>query len=87
MILTDEEDVPEVMGKLRTVYENIMEVKYDNTRTRETQAIGGAENVQSKSPLELFEELYEKQNNQPMSDEQRSFAQELIDLIREEDMV
>lgn len=86
VILTDEEDVPEVVGKLRTVYENIMEVKYDNTRTRETQAIGGAENVQSKSPLELFEELYEKQNNQPMSDEQRSFAQELIDLIREEDM-
>ena len=87
VILTDEEDVPEVVGKLRTVYENIMEVKYDNTRTRETQAIGGAENVQSKSPLELFEELYEKQNNQPMSEEQRSFAQELIDLIREEDMV
>ena len=38
-----------------------------------------------KSPLELFEELYETQNNQPMSQEQRDFAQRLIEQLREED--
>ena len=47
------------------------------------QIIGGAENVQRKSPLELFEELYEQQNNQPMSEEQRNFAQGLIESIWE----
>ena len=33
--------------------------------------------------LELFEELYELQNNQPMSDMQRDFALELIESIWE----
>ena len=45
--------------------------------------IDGAEDVQRKSPLELFDELYELQNNQPMSDEQRGFVGELIESIWE----
>lgn len=81
--LTDEEDVPEAIGKLRLVYPNLMNLKYDNTRTRTNQVIGGAEDVQRKSPLELFGELYELQNNQPMSEEQRAFTQELIESIWE----
>jgi exonuclease SbcD len=83
IILTDEEDVPEAVGKLRVIYRNMMKMSYDNTRTRTNQIIDGAAEVQRKSPLELFEELYAIQNNQPMSQEQRSFAQELIESIRE----
>lgn len=83
IILTDEEDVPEAVGKLRVIYPNLMKLTYDNTRTRTNQIVGGAEDVQHKSPLELFDELYELQNNQPMSDEQRAFTQELIDSILE----
>ncbi|MBR0026547.1 MAG: exonuclease SbcCD subunit D [Clostridia bacterium] len=83
IILTDEDDVPEAMGRLRVIYPNLMKLSYDNTRTRTTQIVGGAEDVKRKSPLTLFEELYERQNNQPMSDEQRAFALELIESIRE----
>ena len=83
IILTDEEDVPEAVGKLRLIYPNLMKLSYDNTRTRVNQVIDGAEDVQRKSPLELFDELYELQNNQPMSHEQRNFAQELIESIWE----
>jgi len=83
VILTDEEDVAEAMGRLRVIYPNIMKLSYDNTRTRATQFIDGAVNVRKKSPLELFEELYELQNNQPMSVEQRTFTQELIESIWE----
>ena len=83
IILTDEEDVPEAVGKLRLIYPNIMKLSYDNTRTRTNQIIDGAIDVQRKSPLQLFEELYELQNNQPMSDVQRSFTQELIESIWE----
>ena len=81
--LTDEEDVPEALGKLRVIYPNLMKLTYDNTRTRTSHIIEGAEHVQRKSPLELFEELYELQNNQPMSDVQRNFALELIESIQE----
>ncbi|MBR6766354.1 MAG: exonuclease SbcCD subunit D [Clostridia bacterium] len=84
--LTDEEDVPEAMGRLRTVYPNIMKITYDNTRTRTDQVIDGASDVQRKTPLELFEELYQLQNNQPMSDEQRIFTQEMIESIWEESL-
>ena len=81
VILTDEEDVPEAIGKLRMIYPNMMKLTYDNTRTRVNQIIDGAMDVQRKSPLELFDELYELQNNQPMSEEQRNFTLELIESI------
>ena len=84
VILTDEEDIPEAIGKLRVVYPNIMKLTYDNTRTRTNQLIDGAEDVEQKSPLQLFAELYEQQNNQPMSDEQSSFTQSLIESIWED---
>ena len=83
VILTDEEDVPEALGKLRVIYPNIMKLTYDNTRTRTNRIIEGAENVKRKSELELFEELYQQQNNQPMSDQQRSYVQALIESIKE----
>ena len=85
IILTDEEDVPEALGRLRLVYPNIFKLSYDNTRTRTSQSVDRAQRVAQKSPLELFEELYETQNNQPMSQEQRDFAQRLIEQLREED--
>lgn len=83
IVLTDEEDVAEAVSRLRVIYPNMMKLSYDNTRTRTNQVINGAEDVQRKSPLELFDELYELQNNQPMSEEQRNFTQELIESIWE----
>ena len=83
IILTDEEDVAEAVGRLRVIYPNLMKLSYDNSRTRVDRVVGGAEDVNRKSPLELFEELYEIQNNQPMSEVQKAFAQELIESIRE----
>lgn len=82
--LTDEEDIPDALGKLRTVYHNLMEFQYDNKRTRSGMtAIGGAEKVSEKTPQELFSELYEKQNGRRMSDEQEAFLKELVESIWE----
>ena len=86
IILTDEEDIPEAIGKLRVIYPNLMKLSYDNTRTRTDQVIEGPENVARKSPLELFDELYELQNNQSMSQEQKSYVRGLIEAIWEEDL-
>ena len=61
-----------------------MELRYDNKRTRAGYSvIEGTADVERKSPLELFEELYNVQNNQAMSEEQRRFTKELIELIQE----
>lgn len=83
IILTDEEDVPEAVGRLRAVYPNLMKLSYDNARTRSTAVIDTVENIRRKSPLDLFCELYELQNNQPMSDTQKTYTQELIETIWE----
>lgn len=84
IVLTDEEDVPEAMGRLRQIYPQIMKLSYDNTRTRSDQIVEGAQDVQRKSPLALFEELYEQMNNRPMSEAQRAFASAQIEAIWEE---
>lgn len=84
IVLTDEEDVPEAVGKLRGIYPNLMKLSYDNTRTRTNRVISQGPTVVERSPLELFEELYELQNNQPMTESQRQFAKELMETIWEE---
>lgn len=83
IILTDEEDVAEAVGRLRAIYPNLMKLSYDNTRTRVDRVVDGVENAKNKSPLELFEELYALQNNQPMSEVQKAFTRELIESIQE----
>ena len=83
-VLTDEEDIPDGMQKLRVIYPNLMGLEYDNARTRENRMIEGAETVEQKTELELFEEFYELQNNQPMSGEQKEFAKNLIKELKED---
>mgnify|MGYP001025710615 FL=1 len=80
--LTDEEDVPDGMAKLRTVYPNLMQLVYDNSRTRQSRQVEVTERVEQKSEMELFEEFYEIQNNQPMSEDQQNFVKNLLEELK-----
>ena len=84
--LTDEEEVPGVGDKLRAVYKNWMQILYDNRRTRSDNAVAGAEEGSERSPLQLFSDLYELQNNAPMTGEQTAFMAGLIKKFWEEDV-
>jgi len=78
--LTDELDVPEAMGKLRTIYRNLMKLSYDNTRTRTMPDTGGAAaDVRPLSPIEVFASFYEMQNGMPMSAEQEALVRRLAE--------
>lgn len=81
--LTDEEDVPDAIRKLRVIYPNIMKLDYDNRRTRCGAVPEAVEQPESRSPLELFEEFYERQNGQAMTKEQRLWMSGLIEEIWE----
>ncbi len=81
--LTDEEDVPDAIGKLRTVYHHLMKLDYDNKRTRSNMEISTVTDVETKLPIDLFADFYELQNNQPMSNEQTEFMRNLIEKIWE----
>lgn len=76
--LTDEEDIPDAVNKLRVIYPNLMKLDYDNRRTRSNTQLDAEETERQKSPAELFAEFYEKQNNQPMSEAQSGFVEKLI---------
>lgn len=78
LTLTDEEDIPDAVGKLRLIYRNLMKLDYDNARTRSNAEITGAQAQDTRSPLELFASFYELQNNRPMTAEQLVFLEELI---------
>lgn len=80
--LTDEEEILDVMNKLRFIYPNMMKLEYDNTRTRTRQLIIPREKAVQKNPMDLFETFYEQQNNQKMTDAQRDFAQSILKQIQ-----
>jgi len=84
IILTDEDDIPDAQTKLRIVYKNFMDIDYDNQRTRHQSVIIGVENAEIKTPLQLFDEFYELQNGQKMSEEQSSYISNFIEKIWEE---
>ncbi len=85
VILTDEEELPEVMGRLRTVYPNIMKLEYENTRTGSNGDVQMEETEAGKSPMEYFMEFYEMQNNQPMTPEQGRIVEGMMEQIWEDD--
>lgn len=82
--LTDENDIPDAIGKLRTIYHNLMELRYDNKRTRAGSAIvAGTAGAEKKSPMELFRELFSKQNADNMSEVQENYIRSIIEEIWE----
>ena len=83
--LTDEDDVPDAMAKLRVIYPYLMKLDYDNLRTRTSLEVGSPADLEKRTPLGLFEELFDIQNGRPMSGSQRALAQDLIDRIWEEE--
>ena len=83
--LTDENDIADAVSRLRVVYPNLMKLDYDNQRTRTTGIIDGAADAERRTPLDLLEELFEKQNGHPLSDDQRALSNSLISKIWDEE--
>ncbi len=84
--LTDEQDIPDAIGKLRTIYHNLMELRYDNKRTRAgNAAIEGSSASAEKTPMALFSELYVKQNGDVLSPQQEEYLKKIMKKIWEGD--
>ena len=79
--LTDEEDIPDVLTKLRVIYKNIMKLDYDNKRTRNCTIINDIENIEKKTPFEHFSDFYKIQNGKDLSEEQSGFVNDIIEKI------
>jgi len=88
VILTDEEEIIDPMGKLRSVYPNVMCLDFDNSRTRiDISAIAGAgvaatgtgtEKAERLSPYDLFTEFFLDTQGATMTDEQAAIVRGLL---------
>lgn len=84
VVLTDENDVTDAAAKLRGYYRNLMALTYNNSRTQSVAHLD-FENVNQKSPSEIFSDFFKDMNNREMDEEEREFVQGLIDSIWEGD--
>ena len=83
LILTDEQDVFDAMSRLRTIYPYLMTLDYDNARTRAAGGMSAPAETERRTPSELFEALYQRQNHRPMSEVQRAYIAQLMEQIME----
>jgi exonuclease SbcD len=81
VILTDEEELVDPMGKIRSVYPNVMSLVFENTRTAvDLSSIeASADSVASLSPFDLFGEFFLDAQGSVMSGEQARIVRELLE--------
>lgn len=84
LILTDEQDVPDVAARLRTVYPNLMKIDYDNTRTRTQRFEELPADADRRPAAQLVADFYEIQNGQKMGAEPKAYCEKLLEKIEEE---
>ncbi len=83
IMLLDEDEVQGAYDELHKLYPNLLSLQYDNRRTRAMQSVELLADAAERKPLDLFAELYELQNGQPLCAEQEELLQRLIEDIWE----
>lgn len=84
IILTDERDVLDAVDKLRVIYPNLMQLDYDNARTRAGEINLANDRTEQISPLDLVKEFYQEQNNQALDGPALKIVEDAIKTIWEE---
>lgn len=79
--LLDENDVPDAAQKLRTIYNNLMEVSYENSRTKQTFIENDEKRIKERSPLQIFEDFFLEMNGREIFEEEKKIVQEMIEKI------
>lgn len=78
IILTNENEVEDAIYKLRTVYPNVLQITYDNSKTNNVNTIENIQKISSLDPNKIFSEFYENRNGLPMDEEQSKYIKDLI---------
>ncbi|MCL1816317.1 MAG: exonuclease SbcCD subunit D [Clostridiales bacterium] len=81
IILTDEEEIVDPLGKLRSVYPNIMSLGFENSRAGiDADTIKtDCETVEKLSPFELFAEFFLDMQGTPMNAEQMGIVRKAFE--------
>ena len=78
-VLTDEDELYDAAGKLRSIYPNLMHIDIENSRTAHEAELNSAENIEEKSPEELFAEFYALQNGTELSEDKMAVVRKAFE--------
>lgn len=76
--LTDDEDIVDAIGKVRAVYPNILQLDYDNLRSRAIYNNFLPADITQKTALQLFADFFELQNNLGLTAEQAEIVGQIL---------
>jgi exonuclease SbcD len=82
--LTDEDDIPDAMQRIRTVYPNTMHLSYDNSRARAADLPLDTLPLEDMNPYEQFAAFFELQNGRCLDEAGQSLLRSLLDKLDEE---
>ncbi|GMO25130.1 MAG: exonuclease SbcCD subunit D [Termitinemataceae bacterium] len=85
VVLTDCEEITDPMGKLRSIYPNIMALDFENSRTNiDLGAIAAnSEKIETLSVYDLFCNFFLEASGSVMSNEQSSIVREMLEQTKE----
>lgn len=82
VVLTDENDVTDAAAKLRGYYRHLMTLNYNNSRTKSVANLD-FENVDQKTPTEIFNDFFKEMNNRELNEEESEFMKSMIESVWE----
>ncbi len=84
-ILTDEENILNVMNRVRTVYPNVIKIDYTHAQTVRAAEFSSDQNVGNLSMLDNFKNFYRSVKGEELSERQTAYLTALIEKIEEEE--
>lgn len=82
--LTDEEEILDAIGKVRTVFPNVMKICLENRRYARQQQIRAEEqDILHQDLLQLFAEFYKMQNNIELEEEEAEKIKTIFEEVRQ----
>ncbi len=78
VVLTDEQDIPDAVKRLRTAYPNILQLSFSNTRRNNPLKVKRNEQVKTMQPIEIVARFFKEQNDRELSAEQEALAKKAI---------
>lgn len=85
--LTDEADIPDAARKLKNIYPNMLQLFYDNSRTRTKNIVHSEVRNEKLPPIDIFSEFFELRCSRKMTDEQQKYMESLIKSVWEEEIL
>ena len=79
--LTDTEPVADPLYRLRQVYPNIMRLSFSSSLEEEEVEIAACEEVEHRTPPQLFAEFYNQMQGEPLSEEDGKLVLRLMEKV------